>query len=51
MDELFTLHVHQGGQFMWDPQVYMGGTVDIVDNYDLDRWSKVEIESICRGFG
>ena len=29
----------------------MGGTVDIVDNYDLDKWSKVEIESICREFG
>ena len=29
----------------------MGGTVDIVDNCDPDRWSKVEIESICRDFG
>ena len=36
---------------MWDPQVYMGGIVDIVDNCDPDKWSKVEIESICREFG
>ena len=27
------------------------GEVDIVDNYDLDKWSKVEIEGICRDFG
>ena len=51
MDELFTLHVHHGRHFMWDPQVYVGGTVDIVDNYDPNKWSKVEIESICREFG
>ena len=31
---------------MLDPQVYVGGTVDIVDNCDPDKWSKVEIESI-----
>ena len=29
----------------------MGGKVDIVDNYDPDRWSKTEIEGICREFG
>ena len=29
----------------------MGGAVDVVDNYDPNRWSKVEIESICRDFG
>ena len=51
MDELFTLHVHHGGHFMWGPQVYVGGTVDIVDNCDPDKWSKVETESICREFG
>ena len=51
MDEFFTLHVHHGGHFMWDPQVYVGGIVDIVDNCDPDKWSKVEIESICREFG
>ena len=45
------MHVHHGGHFMWDLQVYVGRTVDIVDNYDLDKWSKVEIESICREFG
>ena len=36
---------------MWDPQVYVGGIVDIVDTCDLDKWSKVEIESICKEFG
>nr|POF10002.1 hypothetical protein CFP56_39950 [Quercus suber] len=51
MDELFTLHVHHGGHFMWDPQVYVGGTIDIVDNCNPDKWSKVEIERICREFG
>ena len=29
----------------------VGGEVDVVDNYDPDRWSKVEIEGICRDFG
>ena len=29
----------------------MGGTVDQVENCDPNRWSKVEIESICRDFG
>ena len=51
MDECFTLHVHHGGHFTWDPQAYVGGAVDIVDNCDPDKWSKVEIESICRDFG
>ena len=51
MNELFTLHVHHGGHFIWNPQVYVGGTVDIVDNCDPDRRSKVEIESIRRDFG
>ena len=43
MDERFTLHVHRGGHFMWEPQVYVGGTVDIMDNCDPDKWSKVEV--------
>ena len=51
MDECFTLHIHHGGHFTWDPQAYVGGTVDIVKNCDPDKWSKVEIESICRDFG
>nr|POE62023.1 hypothetical protein CFP56_56414 [Quercus suber] len=29
----------------------MGGKVDVVDNCDPDRWSKTEIERICREFG
>ena len=51
MDECFTLHVHHCGHFTWDPQAYVGGTVDIVDNYDPNKWSKVKIKSICRDFG
>ena len=27
------------------------GEVDVVDNCDPDKWSKVEIEGICRDFG
>ena len=51
MDELFTLYVHHGGYFDVNPQKYVGGEVGVVDNCDLDKWSKVEIESICREFG
>ena len=29
----------------------VGGEVDVVDNCDPDKWSKVEIEGICRDFG
>lgn len=29
----------------------MGGKVDLVDNCDLDRWYKVEIEGIRKDFG
>ena len=28
----------------------VGGEVNVVDNYDLDKWSKVEIEGIYRDF-
>ena len=28
----------------------VGGEVDVVDNCDPDKWSKVEIEGICRDF-
>ena len=51
MDELFTLYVHHGGHFTWDAQQNVEVTVSVVDNCDLDRWSKVEIEGICRDFG
>nr|POE75005.1 hypothetical protein CFP56_65035 [Quercus suber] len=34
MDEFFTLQVHYGGHFTWDPQKYVGGTVDQIENYD-----------------
>ena len=29
----------------------VGGEVDVIDNCDPDKWSKVEIEGICRDFG
>ena len=51
MDELFSMSVHHGGYFIENPRKYVGGKVDVVDNYDSDRWSKVEIEGICRDFG
>ena len=51
MDDLFTMHVHHGGQFTENLEEYMGGEVGIIDNCDLDEWSKVEIEAICRDFG
>ncbi|KAL0009035.1 hypothetical protein SO802_010537 [Lithocarpus litseifolius] len=51
MDELFTLYVHHGGYFDVNPQKYVGGEVGVVDDCDPDKWSKVEIESICREFG
>ncbi|KAL4645289.1 hypothetical protein ACB092_02G225200 [Castanea dentata] len=51
MEELFTWHVHHGRYFNVNPQTYVGGEVGVVANCDLDKWSKVEIESICREFG
>ena len=51
MDNLFSISVHHGGHFTKNGRKYVGGAVDIVDNCDPDRWSKVEIESICRDFG
>ncbi|KAL0014667.1 hypothetical protein SO802_001736 [Lithocarpus litseifolius] len=51
MDEQFSIFVHHGGHFTENGRKYVGGAVDIVDNCDPDRWSKVEIESICRDFG
>ena len=48
MDELFSIFVHHGGHFTENGRKYVGGAVDVVDNCDPDRWSKVEIESICR---
>ncbi|XP_075675243.1 uncharacterized protein LOC142644540 [Castanea sativa] len=51
MNEFFTLHVHHGGHFDENPLKYVGGEVGVVDNCDPDKWSKVEIEAICRDFG
>ena len=51
MEELFSIFVHHGGHFTENGRKYVGGAVDVVDNYDSDMWSKVEIESICRDFG
>ena len=51
MDELFSISMHHGGYFTKNPKKYVGGIVDVVDNCDLERWSKVEIKGICRDFG
>ena len=51
MSELFSLSVHHGWYFTDNPRKYVGGKVDVVDNCDPDRWSKTEIEGICREFG
>ena len=46
MGELFSIFVHHGGHFTENGRKYVGGAVNVVDNYDSDMWSKVEIESI-----
>ena len=51
MDEFFTLYVHHGGYFNENPKEYVGGDVEVVDDCDPNKWSKVEIESICKDFG
>ena len=51
IDELFSIFVHHGGHFTKNGRKYVGGAVDVVDNCDPERWSQVEIESICRDFG
>ena len=51
MDDLFSISMHHGGYFTKNPKTHVGGKVDVVDNCDLDKWSKVEIEGICRDFG
>ena len=42
--------MHHGGQFTGNPRKYVGGAVDVVDNCDPERWSKVEIEGMRRDF-
>ena len=51
MDEFFTMYVHHGGYFNENPREYVGGDVGVVDDCDPNKWSKVEIESICKDFG
>ena len=51
MSELFSLFMHHGGYFTDNPRKHVGGKVDVVDNCDPDKWSKTEIEGICREFG
>nr|POE61383.1 hypothetical protein CFP56_40988 [Quercus suber]POE61384.1 hypothetical protein CFP56_40989 [Quercus suber] len=51
MDDLFSVFVHHGGYFTDNPQEYVGSKVDVVNNCDPDKWSKVVIEGICRDFG
>ncbi|KAK9999775.1 hypothetical protein SO802_019378 [Lithocarpus litseifolius] len=51
MDKFFPLHMHHGEYFDENPQKYVGAEVEAVKDCDLDKWSKVEIEAICRDFG
>ena len=51
MDEFFTMYVHHGGYFNENPREYVGGDMGVVDDCDPNKWSKVEIESICKDFG
>ena len=51
MDDLFSISVHHGGYFTKNLKKYMRDEVDVVDNCDPNKWSKVEIEGICRDFG
>ena len=51
MDDLFSISVHHGGYFTKNPKKYMRDEVDVVDNCDPNKWSKVEIKGICRDFG
>ena len=51
MSELFSLSVHHNGYFTDNPRKRVRGKVDIVDNCDPNRWSKTEIEGICKEFG
>ena len=50
MDDLFNISVHHGDYFTENPKTYVGDKVDVVDNCDPDKWSKVEIEGICKDF-
>ena len=49
MNELFSISVHHDGHFIENPKKC--GTVDIIDNCDPKRWSKVELEGIYKDFG
>ena len=51
MDESFILYMHHGGHFSENYQEYVGVDRGIVDGCDLDKWFKVEIESIYKEFG
>ena len=50
MDDLFSISVHHNDYFIENPKTYVGGKADVVDNCNPDKWSKVEIEGICRDF-
>ena len=41
MDEFFTLYVHHGEYFNENPKEYVRGDVGVIDDCDLDKWSKV----------
>lgn len=48
----FTLELHFGGKFEWEPHVvYNGGSVALIDNCDLDRMSLFEIRDLYKEAG
>ena len=51
LDEIFNISMHHGSYFIENPKKYVRGTIDVIDNCDPHKWSKVEIEGICRDFG
>ena len=48
MNELFSISVHHDDHFIENPKKC--GTVDVVDNCDPKRWSKVELKGIYKDF-
>ena len=48
----FSIKVHHGGDFTEGPvNRYVGGTVEYIDNCDLDKMSLLEMDDIAKKFG
>ena len=51
IDEFYTLYVYHGRYSNENPKEYVDGDVGVVDDCNLDKWFKVEIEAIYEDFG